>query len=231
MKKPLTHICNAKEAYEVLMQVRDGINRLLEGTSDVPQDIELESLKMISGLAMCITPRNCDVGTADELWRRFKSYCDDNVAHDKLYCQTTCCSMCMLEWMLEDYGLREPVAQSQPSDILCAESTKEHSPEKIPSIIAEMRKLVQDHTFGATANYAGSVDSEWVLYTEDFSNRLDAAYKRELGEVQMLRKTLSWVKDLIVETETNQNWCKKAAHTICNTIEEALGAQSGDCNA
>lgn len=64
--------------------------------------------------ALSKPPRNCDVGTPEEQWRRFKKHCEENLqADDPDYCSSICdvdggcVSECALKWAQMPYEANE----------------------------------------------------------------------------------------------------------------------------
>lgn len=70
----------------------------------------IERIRRISEAALAKPPRNCDVGTPEEQWRRFKKHCEENLqADDPDYCSSICdvnggcVSECALKWAQMPY--------------------------------------------------------------------------------------------------------------------------------
>lgn len=88
------------------------IARTIYSTSETgsPHEDLAEKIVEIAHAALAEPPRNCDVGTADEQWARFKKHCEENSqADDPGYCSGKCnvdggcVSQCALKWAQMPY--------------------------------------------------------------------------------------------------------------------------------
>ena len=77
----------------------------------------------------------------------------------------------------DDLDLRDERREVEEYRAQTRHDSEEH--ETADAIIAEMRKCVEEHTFGKTDNYPGDVDNELVTDIEGFADSLEASIMRE----------------------------------------------------
>ena len=85
---------NAAKMREALKQIHDLVNSLDEECAVDPVEV-----RDIARTALASTPRNCDVGTAEEQWKRFDRFCDkyDDCTACPLF-RGGCLTQCFARW-------------------------------------------------------------------------------------------------------------------------------------
>ena len=107
---------NAAKMRETLILVQKKINYLI-GSLTVPNSLVSNRMEIngIINAALAATPRNCDVGTAEEQAERYGRYCD-KFTSDGMHCETCpCCGKiplgkCEFAWMQMPYNESEATA-------------------------------------------------------------------------------------------------------------------------